>query len=112
MNEHGSESQQELGSNGSVSKEEIQPLVRLTDDSLTYESIKSAIYLQMKLLYDNGVRATYLKLSPDIYEILNNRLVFKTPAHKELAHFITPYGNLLVSNDLKTVAKPRSFVIE
>jgi hypothetical protein len=111
MNDTMSDSEPHRTPSNQENNELISP-VQLSEDHLTYESIKSAIYLQMKQLYDNGIRATILKLSPDIYEILNNRLVFKTPAHKELAHFITPYGNLLVSNDLKAVAESRSFVIE
>jgi hypothetical protein len=53
-----------------------------------------------------------LLLSRDIYEILNRRLVFKTPAHKDAVHFVTPYGNLRVEQMDEALDEPLSFIIE
>jgi hypothetical protein len=61
-----------------------------------FETLKQAIYARMRLIHESGYAVSRILLAPDIYEILNTRLVFKTAAHKELPHLITPYGNLLV----------------
>jgi hypothetical protein len=68
--------------------------IKLTEDDLTYETIKNAIYAQARYLHEKGKPIAKLLLSKDLFEILNRRLVFKTAAHKDLPHFITPYGNL------------------
>ena len=83
-------------------EEALADLTTTDPQSITFEAapdfdaVKQAIYGRMQELHDAGIAITRLVLSPDIYEILNTRLVFKTAAHKELPHLITPYGNLLV----------------
>ena len=86
--------------------------VQLPESELNFEDIKNAIYLQMQILSEENMPAELLRLSRDIYEILNKRLVFKSAAYKETAHFITPYGNLIVADPKAEVPEPRSFVIE
>jgi hypothetical protein len=46
-----------------------------------------------------------------LLEILNRRLVFKTAAHKDLPHFITPYGNLEAEPMNASIDEPMSFII-
>src|SRR5256885_13285300 len=70
--------------------------VQLPEDDLSFETIKGAIYAQARYLHEKGQPISKVLLSKDLYEILNRRLVFKTAAHKDPPHFITPYGNLQV----------------
>lgn len=86
--------------------------VKLPDDDLAYDTIKTAIYAQARYLYERTQPIKTLLLSKDIYEILNRRLVFKTPAHKELPHFVTPCGNLRVEQMSAELDEPLSFIIE
>ena len=85
--------------------------VKLSEDDLTYESIKNAIYAQARYLHEKESPISKLMLSKDLFEILNRRLVFKTAAHKDLPHFITPYGNLEVEAMDVGVDEPMSFII-
>lgn len=84
----------------------------LPGNDLTYDAIKAAIYAQARYLYDKGATISKLLLSKDLYEILNRRLVFKTAAHKDPPHFITPYGNLRVEEMGPDLDEPLSFIIE
>ncbi len=86
--------------------------VKLTDDDLTYDTIKSAIYAQARDLHARGDHIGKLLLSKDLFEILNRRLVFKTAAHKDLPHFITPYGNLEAEAMDVGMDEPMSFIIQ
>ena len=86
--------------------------VKIPEDSLTYDAIKTAIYAQARYLFEKGQAIKVLLLSQDIYEILNRRLLFKTPAHKELPHFVTPFGNLRVEQMSADLDEPLSFIIE
>ena len=86
--------------------------VQVPETDLSYETIKAAIYAQARYLHGKGTPLRLLLLSTDIYEILNRRLVFKTAAHKELPHFITPFGNMRVQKMDETLDEPRSFIIE
>jgi hypothetical protein len=93
--------------------------VKLSEDELTFDAIKTAIYAQAHYLFENAQPSgrtigplRVLLLSRDIYEILNRRLVFSTSAHKELPHFITPYGNLRVEEMQDDLDEPLSFIIE
>jgi hypothetical protein len=85
--------------------------VKLSEDDLIYETIKNAIYAQARYLHEKGKPITMLLLSKDLFEILNRRLVFKTNAHKDLAHFITPYGNLEAEAMNESMDEPMSFII-
>jgi hypothetical protein len=85
--------------------------IKLTEDDLTYETIKNAIYAQARYLHEKGKPIAKLLLSQDLFEILNRRLVFKTNAHKDLAHFITPYGNLEAEAMDAGLDEPMSFII-
>ncbi len=86
--------------------------VKLSEDDLTYDAIKIAIYAQARYLYEKNQPIRTLLLSSDIYEILNRRLVFSTAAHKEQPHFITPYGNLRVEAMQGDLDEPLSFIID
>ena len=86
--------------------------IKLPEDDLTYDTIKNAIYAQARYLFEKGKPIRELLLSKDIYEILNRRLVFKTTAHKDLPHFITPYGNLRVVEMDASLDEPLSFIID
>jgi len=86
--------------------------VKLPEDDLSFETIKGAIYSQARYLHEKGQPISKVLLSKDLYEILNRRLVFKTPAHKEAPHFITPYGNLAVREMGPDLDEPLSFIIE
>ena len=85
--------------------------IKLSEDDPTYETIKQAIYAQARYLFEKNQPIRQLLLSKDIYEILNRRLVFKTAAHKDLPHFITPYGNLRVEEMGASLEEPLSFII-
>src|ERR1700733_14608078 len=91
--------------------------VKLPDDDLSFETIKLAIYAQTRYLFEKNrpvhstLHTTKLLLSKDLFEILNRRLVFKTPAHNDLPHFITPYGNLEVEAMDSGIDEPLSFII-
>jgi hypothetical protein len=85
--------------------------IKLTEDDLTYETIKNAIYTQARYLHEKGKPITKLLLSKDLFEILNRRLVFKTAAHKDLPHFITPYGNLEAEAMNAGMEEAMSFII-
>ena len=85
--------------------------IKLADDDLSYETIKNAIYAQARYLYEKEKPIAKLMLSKDLFEILNRRLVFKTAAHKDLPHFITPYGNLRVEEMSASLEEPLSFII-
>ncbi|MEO6940889.1 MAG: hypothetical protein ABI444_12255 [Candidatus Kapaibacterium sp.] len=104
-----------------------RPRVAMLVEDLTYEKIKSAIYQHVQQIYELGEQMSYLMLSTDIYEILNKRLVFKPPAHKtddknskedrsskegSTAHFITPYGNLLVAKMDAATDAEHTFLVE
>lgn len=76
---------------------EAAPLLRIELEGLaSFDEVKKLIYSRMQELHAARQHVTHLELTTDIYEILNKRLVFKTAAHKELPHLITPYGNLVV----------------
>ena len=91
--------------------------VKLPEDDLSFDTIKSAIYAQTRYLFEKNQtagltdRASKLLLSKDLFEILNRRLVFKTAAHNDLPHFITPYGNLEVEGMDASIDEPLSFII-
>ena len=86
--------------------------VQLPDKDLSYDAIKGAIYAQARYLHERGQPIGTLLISRDIYEILNRRLVFKTAAHKEMPHFITPYGNLRVAEMDADLDEPLSFIMK
>ena|SRR5438128_203193 len=86
--------------------------IKLAEDDLTFDAIKTAIYSQARYLHEKGEAISKLLLSKDVYEILNRRLVFKTAAHKDRPHFITPYGNLRVEEMGPELDEPLSFIIE
>ncbi len=85
--------------------------VKLAEDDLSYETIKSAIYAQSRYLHEKGKPIQKLLLSKDLFEILSRRLVFKTAAHKDLPHFITPYGNLQAEAMDAGMEEAMSFII-
>lgn len=93
------------------SGEYVAAIVQVPGEQLTYESIKTAIYQHSKSLYERKLPLSCLKLGKDIYEILNKRLVFRTPAHKDLPHFITPFGSLRVPAPDEAL-DPDCFVID
>ncbi|GEM_PF-2548104 len=97
-----------------VSSDGLADLVRvkLSEDDLSYDAIKSAIYAHSRYLYEKGQSISKLLLSKDLFEILNRRLVFKTAAHKDYPHFITPYGNLEVIEMDENLDEALSFIIE
>jgi hypothetical protein len=85
--------------------------IKLTENDVGYDAIKTAIYAQARYLFEKEKPIRELLLSKDLYEILNRRLVFKTSAHKDLPHFITPYGNLAVEQMGDDLDEPISFLI-
>jgi hypothetical protein len=91
--------------------------VELPEDDLSFDTIKSAIYSQARYLFEKNQpmhstgHPSKLLLSKDLFEILNRRLVFKTAAHNDLPHFITPYGNLEVETMEAGIDEPLSFII-
>jgi hypothetical protein len=85
--------------------------VKLSENDLTYEGIKNAIYAQARDLHEKGKPIAKLLLSKDVFEILNRRLVFKTATHKDLPHFITPYGNLEAETMNAGMEEAMSFII-
>ena len=91
--------------------------VKMPESDLSFETIKTAIYAQARYLFEknqparSGDHASKLLLSKDLFEILNRRLVFKTAAHNDLPHFITPYGNLEVEAMGAGIDEPLSFII-
>ncbi len=85
--------------------------VKLSEDDLTFDTIKNAIYTQARDLHERAKPIAKLLLSKDLFEILNRRLVFKTNTHKDLAHFITPYGNLEAEAMNESMDEPMSFII-
>jgi hypothetical protein len=85
--------------------------IKLAEDDFSYETIKSAIYAQSRYLHEKGKPIRKLLLSKDLFEILNRRLVFKTAAHKDLPHFITPYGNLEAEAMNAGLDEPMSFIV-
>jgi len=103
-----------------ASTQDISPglvRVKLTENDISYDAIKSAIYAQTRYLFEKNQsarttdHAPKLLLSKDLFEILNRRLVFKTTAHNDLPHFITPYGNLEVEVMESGTDDPLSFII-
>lgn len=85
--------------------------VKVIPEDLTYDAIKSAIYTQARYLHERSRPIAKLVLSRDLYEILNRRLVFKTPAHKEKPYFVTPFGNLRVDIMDEGLDEPLSFIV-
>jgi hypothetical protein len=85
--------------------------VKLSEDDLTFEAIKSAIYAQARYLFEREKPIAKLLLSKDLFEILNRRLVFTTAAHKDAPHFITPYGNLEVETMNEGLDEATSFIV-
>lgn len=85
--------------------------VKLSEDDLSFETIKSAIYAQARYLFEREKPIAKLLLSKDLFEILNRRLVFKTAAHKDAPHFITPYGNLEVEAMNEGPDEAMSFIV-
>ncbi|MFI5202528.1 MAG: hypothetical protein ACHQNE_09095 [Candidatus Kapaibacterium sp.] len=85
--------------------------VQLSEEDLSFETIKSAIYAQARYLFERNQPIAKLLLSKDLFEILNRRLVFKTAAHKDAPHFITPYGNLEVEAMNEGLDEARSFIV-
>jgi hypothetical protein len=90
----------------------VEKKIRLAEDEINFESIKNSIYLQTGLLHEAQLPAKTLRLGKDLYEILNRRLVFRTPAHKELPHFITPFGSLRVQHVNGSELEDDAFVVE
>lgn len=86
--------------------------IQLSPEEMTFESIKQAIYHQAGALQQAHKPFSYLRLGKELYEILNRRLVFRTPAHKELPYFITPFGNLRVKHVHEDEIPDDVFVIE
>ena len=85
--------------------------VKLAEHDRSFDAIKSAIYAQARYLFEKGQPLSKLLLSNDVFEILDRRLVFKTAAHKDAPHFITPYGNLEVEKMDEEMEEPMSFII-
>ncbi len=85
--------------------------VKVGEEELSYEAIKNAIYAQARDLHEKGKPIAKVLLSRDLFEILNRRLVFTTAAHKDLPHFITPYGNLEAEGMNAGIDEPMSFII-
>src|SRR5665213_1567616 len=85
--------------------------VKLSEDDLSFDTIKSAIYAQARYLFEREKPIAKLLLSQDLFEILNRRLVFKTAAHKDAPHFITPYGNLEVEAMGEALDEAMSFIV-
>ena len=85
--------------------------VKLSEDDLSFDTIKSAIYAQARYLFEREKPIAKLLLSKDLFEILNRRLVFKTAAHKDAPHFITPYGNLEVEAMNEGLDEAMSFIV-
>ena len=85
--------------------------VQLSEEDLSFETIKSAIYAQARYLFEHEKPIAKLLLSSDLFEILNRRLVFKTAAHKDAPHFITPYGNLEVEAMSEGLDEAMSFIV-
>ncbi len=86
--------------------------VKIADEDPSFETIKTAIYAQAKYFYEHKQLFSRLLLSQDLFEILNRRLVFKTAAHKDAPHFITPFGNLEVHAMGADLDEALSFIIE
>lgn len=89
-----------------------QIIIQIPHEAMSFEEIKNAIYEQAGAYAKLQRPFSKLRLGKDLYEILNRRLVFKTPAHKELPHFITPFGSLRVQNVTDGELEPDAFVIE
>lgn len=85
--------------------------LRIAGDDLTYEAIKTAIYAQARYQFEHGRPMRTLLISRDIYEIMGRRLVFKTAAHKDFPHFITPFGNLRVEQMPEEQNEAQTFII-
>lgn len=85
--------------------------VKLSEDDLSFETIKGAVYAQARYLFEREKPIAKLLLSKDLFEILNRRLVFKTAAHKDAPHFITPYGNLEVEVMNEGLDEAMSFIV-
>jgi len=85
--------------------------VKLSEDDLSFDTIKSSIYAQARYLFEREKPIAKLLLSKDLFEILNRRLVFKTAAHKDAPHFITPYGNLEVEAMNEGLDEAMSFIV-
>ena len=88
------------------------PITRIPHEAQSFEEIKNAIYERASELWKAQKQFGVLKLGKDLYEILNRRLVFRTPAHKELPHFITPFGSLRVQTVHEGEIEHDAFVIE
>jgi len=85
--------------------------IKLSEDDLSFETIKGAIYEQSRYLFERNHPIAKLLLSSDLFEILNRRLVFTTAAHKDAPHFITPYGNLEVEAMNEGLDEAMSFIV-
>lgn len=88
------------------------PITRIPHEAQSFEEIKNAVYERASELSKAQKPFGVLKLGKDLYEILNRRLVFRTPAHKELPHFITPFGSLRVQTVNEHEIEHDAFVIE
>ncbi|HEY3876382.1 MAG TPA: hypothetical protein VGM92_12980 [Candidatus Kapabacteria bacterium] len=86
--------------------------VKLDENQLSFETIKSAIYAHARFLYEQNAPFQKLLVSKDLFEILNRRMVFKTAAHRDHPHFITPYGNLEVEPMTDALDEQASFIIQ
>jgi hypothetical protein len=81
-------------------------------ESQSFEEIKNAVYERAAALWKAQKPFSKIRFGKDLYEILNRRLVFRTPAHKELPHFITPFGSLRVLAVHEGEIENDAFVIE
>ena len=84
----------------------------ISHEAMSFEEIKNAVYERAAALWKEQKPFTRIRLGKDLYEILNRRLVFRTPAHKELPHFITPFGSLRVQTVHEGEIEHDAFVIE
>jgi hypothetical protein len=87
-------------------------ITRIPHEAQSFEEIKNAVYERAAALWKAQKQFSKVKLGKDLYEILNRRLVFRTPAHKELPHFITPFGSLRVVTVNENEIEHDAFVIE
>jgi hypothetical protein len=87
-------------------------LTRIPHEAMSFEEIKNAVYDRAGALTQAQKPFSRIRLGKELYEILNRRLVFKTPAHKELPHFITPFGSLRVQAVHEGEIEHDAFVIE
>lgn len=86
--------------------------VKLDESDLSFETVKTAIYAHARFLYEQNTPLQKVLISKDLFEILNRRMVFKTAAHRDRPHFITPYGNLEVEPMPDDLEEAASFIIQ